>query len=69
MSIYAMSSREIIKIIKQDGWFEVSCRGSHHMFKYPTKKGRVTVTHPKKDLPLKTIKSIFLQAQIEYGKQ
>ena len=41
MSIYAMSSREIIKIIKQDGWFEVSCRGSHHMFKHPTKKGRV----------------------------
>lgn len=39
------------------------------MFKHPTKKGRVTVTHPKKDLPLKTIKSIFLQAQIEYGKQ
>ena len=59
MSIYAMSSREIIKIIKQDGWFEVSCRGSHHMFKYPNKKGRVSVPHPKKDLPLKTVKSIF----------
>lgn len=69
MSIYAMSSRVIIKILKKDGWFEVGCRGSHHEFKHPTKRGRVTVIHPKKDLPLKTVKSIFLQAQIEYGKQ
>ena len=69
MSIYAMSSRDIIKVLNQDGWMKVDCRGSHNMFKHPTKKGRVTVTHPKKDLSLKTIKSIFLQAQIEYGKQ
>ncbi|MBA3535561.1 MAG: type II toxin-antitoxin system HicA family toxin [Tatlockia sp.] len=29
------------------------------------KKGRVTVPHPKKDLPIKTIASIFKQAEIE----
>ena len=69
MSIYAMSSRDIIKVLNQDGWMKVDCRGSHNMFKHPTKKGRVTVPHPKKDLPLKTMKSIFLQAQLEYGKQ
>ena len=68
MGIYALSSREIIKILEQDGWKEVDSRGSHHYFKHPTKKGRVTVVHPKKDLPLKTVRSIFLQAQIEYGK-
>jgi predicted RNA binding protein YcfA (HicA-like mRNA interferase family) len=32
--------------------------GSHPHFKHPTKPGKVTVPHPKKDLPLKTIKSI-----------
>lgn len=62
MSIYAMSSRDIIKVLNQDGWTKVDCRGSHNMFKHPTKKGRVTVPHPKKDLPLKTVKSIFSQA-------
>lgn len=31
----------------------------------PTKKGRVTLTHPKKDIPLKTLKSIATQAGIK----
>lgn len=56
------SSREIIKIVKDDGWCEVRIDGSHHHFRHPTKKGIVTVPHPKKDLPLKTVKSIFKQA-------
>lgn len=42
------SSREIIKILKADGWYEVGCTGDHHQFKHPVKKGRVTITHPKK---------------------
>lgn len=61
-----ISSREIIKILKSDGWYEVNCVGDHHQFKHPTKKGRVTVTHPKKDIPYETQKSIFLQAGIEF---
>lgn len=50
------TSREIIKILKSDGWVEVNCVGDHHQFKHPTKKGRVTVTHPVKDIPIKTKK-------------
>ncbi len=52
------SSREIIKILKADGWYEVNVVGSHHQFRHPVKKGRVTVKHPDKDIPLKTLKSI-----------
>lgn len=37
------SSREVIKILKEDGWYEVNIEGSHHQFKHPTKKGRTTV--------------------------
>lgn len=59
------SSREILKIIKDDGWYEVNCEGSHHQFKHPTKEGRVTVKHPEKDMPLKTVKSIMKQAGLE----
>ena len=56
------SSREIIKILKADGWYEVNCVGDHHQFKHPTKKGRVTVTHPVKDVPDGTARSILKQA-------
>ena len=58
------SSREVIKILKQDGWYEVNCVGDHHQFKHPTKKGRVTITHPRKDIPLGTFKSILAPAGI-----
>ena len=58
------SSRELIRILKADGWYEVNCVGDHHQFKHPTKRGRVTITHPKKDLPRKTVESIFQQAGI-----
>ena len=55
-------SRDVIKRLKQDGWVEVAVRGSHHQFKHPTKPGRVTVPHPKKDLTKGTVKSIEKQA-------
>lgn len=58
------SSREILKMLKADGWYEVNCTGDHHQFKHPSKPGRVTLTHPKKDMPLKTVKRIAQQAGI-----
>ncbi len=58
------SSREIIKIITEDSWYHIATVGDHHHFKHPTKKGKVTVTHPVKDVPLKTVKSILKQAGI-----
>ncbi len=60
-----VSSREIIRKLKADGWFEVATRGSHLQMKHPTKPGRVTVPHPKKDLPLGTLKSIERQASLK----
>jgi predicted RNA binding protein YcfA (HicA-like mRNA interferase family) len=60
-----MKSAEIIKILVADGWIKHNQRGSHVQFKHNEKKGKVTVPHPKKDLPIKTVKSIFQQAQIE----
>ena len=44
---------------------EVSQAGSHKQFKHPTKKGRVTVPHPKRDIPIGTLKSIEKQAGIK----
>ena len=60
------SSREIIKMLQDDGWYEVSCVGDHHQFKHPTKKGRVTVTHPKKDIPAGTVRNIAKQSGVKF---
>lgn len=60
------SSRDVIKILEADGWFEVAVVGSHHQFKHPSKKGRVTVKHPDKDIPLPTLKSIERQSGLTF---
>ena len=60
------SSREVIVILEQDGWYEIACEGSHHQFKHPTKTGKVTVKHPQKDIPIKTLKRIEQQSGIKF---
>ncbi|MFZ5650253.1 MAG: type II toxin-antitoxin system HicA family toxin [Bacillota bacterium] len=60
----SFSSREILRILTDDGWYHVATVGDHMQFKHPTKKGKVTVTHPVKDMPIKTVKSILKQAGI-----
>lgn len=59
-----MSSREVIRRLMDDGWFEVAQVGSHKQFKHPMKPGRVTVPHPKRDIPLGTLRSVEKQAGI-----
>jgi predicted RNA binding protein YcfA (HicA-like mRNA interferase family) len=52
-------------MLKADGWVEVAQKGSHIQFKHPTKSGRVTLPHPKKDLPLGTLRSLEKQAGLK----
>ena len=59
---HIMNSREIIKKLKDDGWVLHHTKGDHHQFKHPQKQGKVTVPHPKKDLPVGTLRNIFRQA-------
>jgi predicted RNA binding protein YcfA (HicA-like mRNA interferase family) len=63
-----MRSADVIKLLKQDGWFVFNIRGSHHQFKHPSKKGKITVPHPKADLPKGTLNNILKQAKIEMEK-
>lgn len=58
----AENSREIIKRLKDDGWYLDRIRGDHHQFKHPEKKGLVTVPHPTKDIKPGTLRSIYRQA-------
>lgn len=61
------SSREVIQLLRADGWYEVACDGDHHQFKHKTKTGKVTVTHPRKDFPRKTLDMIGKQAGIKFS--
>ena len=55
--------REVIDMLKADGWDLVSIRGSHRQFKHPSKSGRVTVNGPLNDnLSQFLLNSIFKQA-------
>lgn len=55
-------SRDIIARLKQDGFEEVSVRGSHHKFVHRTLRRIVIVPHPRKDIPPGTVRSIYKQA-------
>jgi predicted RNA binding protein YcfA (HicA-like mRNA interferase family) len=57
-----MNSQAIIAVIQRDGWAQ---KGSHVQFKHPTKKGRVTVPHPKRNVPIGTLKSIERQSGLK----
>lgn len=56
------NSRKLIRLLERDGWRLVAVSGSHHQFEHPVKKGKVTVTHPRKDIPTKLARSILKQA-------
>ena len=60
-----MNSRDIIAALEADGWHEVNRVGSHVQFKHPAKPGRVTVPHPKRDLPIGTLRSIEKQSGVK----
>ena len=57
-----MHSREIIRALEANGWVHVKTAGDHFQFRHPEKPGKVTVPHPKKDLPIKTLISIEKQS-------
>ena len=60
------SSREVIRMLEKDGWFLVAVAGSHQQYKHPAKSGRVTVKHPDKDIPRKTLDSIERQSGLRF---
>jgi len=61
-----MRFREIDRLLKRDGWFEVNQVGSHHQYKHPTKIGKVTVPeHSGKDINIYVVKSIMKQAGLK----
>ena len=62
-----MTTREILKILHNDGWREVEARikGPHIQLKHIFKAGKVTVPYHKGDIAKGTLNSIFKQAGLK----
>jgi predicted RNA binding protein YcfA (HicA-like mRNA interferase family) len=59
-----MDSRTIIRLLQAEGWELARIKGSHHHFKHPERPGIATVPHPRKDVKLRTVRSIELQSGV-----
>jgi len=61
-----MKVRDVLRMLRRDGWVEVARKGSHRQLKHETKKGRVTVPgKPADDLAPGTLNSILKQAGLK----
>ncbi|MGI5839297.1 MAG: type II toxin-antitoxin system HicA family toxin [bacterium] len=61
----SLSSREVLQTLHSDGWVIKNTEGSHVQLIHPTKPGKVTVPHPRKDLKPKVLYNILKQAGLK----
>ena len=60
-----MKSAALIKELIANGWILDRTRGSHHVFRHPTRTGILVVPHPRKDLGKGLVAAIRKQAGIK----
>jgi len=60
-----MKVRELLKVLKNDGWVEKFQKGSHLQMEHPDKKGKVTVPIHGGDIKPGTLNSILKQAGLK----
>lgn len=60
-----MKVREVIRLLKRDGWIEKNQKGSHLQLIHPTKKGKVTIPIHGGDIPKGTLNSILKQSGLK----
>jgi predicted RNA binding protein YcfA (HicA-like mRNA interferase family) len=60
-----MDSKHLIKLLEADGWELRAVRGSHHIFRHPTKAGHISVPHPKRGLGVGLVHKLLKQAGLK----
>ena len=62
-----MKYKEVVKLIEEDGWFEVRQKGSHRAYKHNVKTGIVTIAYHRMsdEVPHGTLNSIYKQAGLK----
>jgi len=64
-TIPTMKSADLVKLIQAEGWVLRGVKGSHHVFKHPTRPGHISVPHPKKDLGVGLAQKLLKQAGLK----
>jgi len=62
---FNVKEKELLKTLKEDGWFEKNQKGSHLQLEHSIKKGKVTVPIHGGDIPKGTLNSILKQAGLK----
>ncbi len=53
------NSRKLMQMLRRDGWILDRVKGDHHTFKHSDIEELVSLPHPKKDLPLGLVRSLY----------
>ena len=57
-----LGSGEVIRRLAREGWTLARQRGGHRQYTHSERNGRVTVPHPRKEIPTGTLRNIYRQA-------
>lgn len=57
-----MRFKELERKLLNDGWYLLNAKGSHHQYKHPAKKGKVTIPYHNGDIHIDIVKSVLKQA-------
>lgn len=60
-----MKVRDLLRILREDGWTEKTQKGSHLQLEHSIKRGKVTVPVHGGDIPKGTLNSILKQAGLK----
>ena len=61
--VMPMTVREVIRLLEQNGWTEMRCRGSRRHFKHPAQRDVIPVPgNTGKELALGTLNAILKKA-------
>ena len=59
------TAKELINMLKKDGWYLVRTKGSHYIFQHSTKKGTIPVPMHKGIVPIGTANEILKAAGLK----
>ncbi len=60
-----MTAREVLRLLREEGWYSVAQRGSHLHLEHLDKPGKVTVPMHRGTIPPGTLNSILKQAGLK----
>ena len=65
MNTRNLTAREVLRLLRDDGWYEIYQKGAHLHLEHPDKPGKVTVPIHGGTLPPGTLNSILRQAGLK----